>query len=319
VIRISKLRLLILGQALLLVDPPLPSGPKDLEKVILVGNSQNAKAKFMHTTLFQGGYLDFIPFHESKGECPPRTSTLVDICHYLAKHGDQLDKAQNHYERNALMSTFFLQKIIASNYMVLVGYLESNLNELETAILQMEIKEHKRHQVSSVEEKYTVLQSWSHRLPEYGGMVDDILSWHGLAGHGLSKASRQKWAGCTKDFREIQRRLNIIRNRTQILNESFVGLASMAGMQESLDETKAVKLLTVLGFIFVPCSTVATIFSMPEHAPTKYGGFNLYSKIAFSLSGGLTLIICSVLWWYGIMDQLRKVTPAWVQRLSRNK
>lgn len=59
--------------------------------------------------------------------------------------------------------------------MILVGYLESNLNELETAILLLEIKEHKRHQTSSVEKLYGILQSWSHRLPEYGGMVDDIL------------------------------------------------------------------------------------------------------------------------------------------------
>jgi hypothetical protein len=313
---------LTVALALLLVNPPLPpyeNRSTREERGILVGNSQDAKLMKMHTSLFQGGYLDFIPFQAAiaktnNHESPARTSLLDDLYYYLSKHGDRVPKAYNPYKDGALMSTLFLQKIVASNYMILVGYLESNLNELETAILQMEIKKQKRHQVSGVEEKYTVLQSWSHRLPEYGGMVDDILRWHASAGHGLPKALRQQWAGCTKDFREVQRRLNIVRNHTQVLNESFVGLASMAGMQESLDETKAVKLLTLLGFIFVPCSTVATMFSMPAHAPTKNGGFGFFAMVAFSISGILTVIMCSILWWPTIIDRLRKLLPAWFKK-----
>lgn len=90
----------------------------------------------------------------------------------------------------------------------------------------------------------------------------------------------------------------------------------MAGMQESLDETKAVKLLTVLGFIFVPISTVATIFSMPEHAPTKKGGFPRFSKLAFGLSGTLTIMVVVILWWYAIKDKLGLRRPEWLKKIG---
>jgi Mg2+ and Co2+ transporter CorA len=87
-------------------------------------------------------------------------------------------------------------------------------------------------------------------------------------------------------------------------------MASMAGMQDSLDETKALKLLTVLGFVFVPCSTIASIFSMPDHAPTDEGGFSLFAKIAFSVSGVLTFLTCCVLWWSSIRVRLGRLVPA---------
>jgi hypothetical protein len=56
--------------------------------------------------------------------------------------------------------------------------------------------------------------------------------------------------------------------RIQLLSDSFVGLANMAGIQESLDEAKAVKLLAVLDFFFVPMLFVVSVFAMPNHPPT---------------------------------------------------
>lgn len=316
-----------LRPALILVDPELPfeddsvthSATEPQMRRLLVGNREEAKKEVIETCLYQGGYLDFVPFKKAtaKNGSPLRISILDDMCYYFENHGDQITKAQNPFNHSAILSTFFLQKIIASNYMVLIGYLDSNLNELETAIMHMEVREHKRNQTSKVEEKYNVLQSWSHRLHEYGGMVNDILTWHKSAAFRLPKDAKKQWSGCTNDFREIQRRLNIVRNRTQLLNESFVGLASMAGMQESLDETKAVKLLTVLGFFFVPLSTIATIFAMPEHSPTKKGGFGRYATVGFSISGGLTLIITWILWRYTVYDGAKKLMADIDQRRKK--
>jgi hypothetical protein len=61
------------------------------------------------------------------------------MCYYLSKHGAQLEPSHNHFAGRALMSTYFLQKMAASNYMILVGFLDATLNELQVAILHIEV------------------------------------------------------------------------------------------------------------------------------------------------------------------------------------
>jgi hypothetical protein len=299
--------------ALILIDPGLPRKVEaGITKTdILVGSSKHADPVPLETDLYQGGYLDFIPYTtaaQEKTSCaPPRNCMLEDMCHYWEKHHTMVS---GHIKDSSLFATIFLQKIIASNYMILIGYLEANVNELETAILLHEVKENKKHQTMHVTEQWSILQSWSHRFPEYGGMVEEIIDWHEEAAENLNATGKAEWAKLTKDFKAIKRQLDILRDRTQLLSDSFVGLASMAGIQESLDEAKAVKILTVLGFFFVPMSLVSSLFAMPNkdtliHVPDKgvLGGFRYYALIAFTVSGGMTFFVVCYIWG---LDALRR-------------
>ncbi|OCK89139.1 uncharacterized protein K441DRAFT_681398 [Cenococcum geophilum 1.58] len=275
---------------LIVVDPPLPTrleGGRE-KTVILVGTSKHADEVPLATELYQGGYIDFIPYTslaEAKtAEAPKRKCMLDDLCFYWKTCHTQI----KNFRENPLFASIFLQKIIASNYMTLVGYLEANLSELETAIILSEIKERKKHQALDVTEKWSILQSWSHRFPEYCGMIDDLLEWHSIP--KLPPNIKDAWENCEKDFKDIQRRLSNLRSRTQLLSESFVGLATMAGIQESLDEAKGVKVLTFLGFFFLPLSLISALFTLPDEYGLGKGRFWLYAAIAFPTAAVITCV-----------------------------
>jgi hypothetical protein len=97
-LNVSGLRRLILKLVLLLIDPPLVAGSKDFGKVMLVGHSHNTKAESLYATQLQGGYVDFILFWDSKGYFSSMISIMSDLCHYLAKYSDQLDRVYDSYE-----------------------------------------------------------------------------------------------------------------------------------------------------------------------------------------------------------------------------
>lgn len=293
--------------------------------MILVGPSSGANPIALETELYQGGYLDIIP-HTTTAEAkdadaPPRTCLLEDLCHYWEKHSGVVSHLSGDMKKTSILATICLQKVIASNYMILIDYLEANVNELETAILLHQVQENKKHQTMHVTEQWSILQSWSHRFPEYGGMIDDILDWHSEASSKCDDTVKTEWEKCTKDFKAIKRRLDILRERTQLLSDSFVGLASMAGIQESLDEAKAVKLLTVLGFFFVPLSLVSSLFAMPNkdtliHVPSTgvLGGFRYYALIAFTVSGGMTFFVVCYIWGLDVLRRSVANAVRWKKR-----
>ncbi|RYP69636.1 hypothetical protein DL771_006000 [Monosporascus sp. 5C6A] len=250
------------AHTVIITDPPLPSTDEANKKEVLVGNSRVAQIEAMAVKLFQGGYLDFMDFSDlnesQRRSAPPRTSLMDDLCFYWRTHGTLMvpestsglpdsnagtpGSNSGKPECPALVATIFLHKIVASNYMILVGYLESCLNELEVAIQIKHIQEGKKHQTLDVSDQWSVFQSYAHRFPEYCAMVQDIVQVR----KDVKLPMVNGWDGCTKDFEGIRDKLTMLRSRSEVLNESFIGLASMAGMQESLDEAKNVRILTFL-------------------------------------------------------------------------
>ena len=276
--------------ALIVIDPPLPTklvGGRE-KTVILVGTSKKADEISLMTEPYQGGYIDFIPYSTlgaaQTSQGPSRKCILDDLCFYWKNHHNRI----KHVRESPLLATIFLHKIIASHYMILAGYLEASINELETAIMLSEVKEGAKHQALDVTEKWSILQSWSHRFPEYCGMIDDLLDWHPVP--NLPTNCKDAWEDCQKDFKGIQRRLGNLRSRAQLLSESFVGLASMAGIQESLDEAKGVKVLTFLGFFFLPLSLISSLFAMPDDYGPEKNRFWLYAAIAFPTATFITVV-----------------------------
>lgn len=205
--------------------------------------------------------------------------------------------------------TVFLQKIVASNYMILSGYLESCLNELELAVRLAHVSKGAKNMTLQISEQWFILQSWCHRFPEYCGMLDDIRQLHAkLPRPGCPPGTAPKpqvWDGCVEDFEAISAKMDALRRRTEVLADSFVGLASMAGMQESLDEARNVQILTFLGIFFLPLSWIASIFAIDDRPhPT---GFPLYCKTAFPVAVGLTLLIALYIFsWRPVIKWLRK-------------
>jgi len=285
--------------AILILDPPLPQvaqkiGPPKYE--VLVGSQITAKVEQLYGELYQGGYLDFIKHSDltesTKSVGPERISMMDDLCFYWKTHGSLIG-----VENDPSLATIFLQKIIASNYSILVEYLKSQLNELEFDIVRTEIHEGK-NQALDVGHKWSVLQSWSHRFPEYGDMLHDILEIHKSTQQVAVRGDA--WAECNMDFEAINKRFSELRRRTEKLGESFIGLANMAGIQESLDEAKNVKVLTFLGLFFLPLSLLATIFAMG----TTYGPggpkFKVYFSVALPISGGLVISAVVILYGWNI-------------------
>lgn len=123
-------------------------------------------------------------------------------------------------------------------------------------------------------------------------MLDDILKSHAKLCKPAKPGTPNNpltWDACFEDFEAISVKMNALRQRTELLAESFVGLASMAGMQESLDEARNVQILTFLGIFFLPLSWIASIFAITERPdPT---GFPLYCKTAFPVAVGLTFLV----------------------------
>lgn len=140
----------------MLVDPPLTKHKGDPGKrTVLVGSSRTAKPEPMSVRPYQGGYLDFENFERltktQRLVGPPRTSLMDDLCFYWKHH------AVSTSADTTLTATVFLQKIVSSNYMILVGYLESCLNELELSIRQSHIDKGTRNMTLNVSEQWSIL------------------------------------------------------------------------------------------------------------------------------------------------------------------
>lgn len=190
-------------------------------------------------------------------------------------------------------ATRLAQKIVASNYMILLGYLDSCVNELEFAIRREHIGKGQKDQSLAIAMQLEILQSWNHRLPEYCGMVDDILY---RQGYPDPPKEPQALEDCYKDFVGIKRKMDEVKRRAEVLDASFVGLFGMAGMRESLEEAENVRVLTFLGVFFLPLSWISSIFAMPDVYGPEKSRFWLYCAVAFPTAVSLTVVVIFLIW-----------------------
>ncbi|KAK8867660.1 hypothetical protein PGQ11_006238 [Apiospora arundinis] len=261
-------------EAVLLTDPPLPRFSNGKMEV-LKGTSKTAMPYEVEIEPYQGGYLDFAEPGFDAETSPPRLSMLDDLWYYFETHGASSKVTC------PITATRFAQKIVASNYMILVEYLDACVNELETDIRLKHIGKGQKDQSLAIAMQWEILQSWSHRLPEYCGMVDNILCQR----HPDPPEEPQALEDCRKDFVGIKRKMDELRRRAEVLDASFVGLFGMAGMRESLEEAENVRVLTFLGVFFLPLSWISSIFAMPDQYGPEKDRFWLYNAIAFPIAG----------------------------------
>lgn len=237
---------------------------------------------------FAGGYLDFIK-HPNFGlnvpEGPPRTSMLEDLCFYWRLHGTKLSR-----DLGPAIATVFLQKIVASNYMQLIDFVRANISNLEFNLSR-------RSNLQSIqghwtEERWSDLQSWVRRCSEYIEDVEDIMISLGIpfSASSVPQNDVADWTNSHKDFQYIHDRLKALKARVDVLSNSITGLAGITGNQQalaeakrSLKEAKNIKILTLVGMVFIPLSFCTGFFSMNDQYLPGGASFRVYFAVAVPL------------------------------------
>ena len=109
--------------AILLLDPPL-------KRVV---SKAFRGVKDVDAIPYQGGYKDFIKYANLADACstigPSRESIIEDISYYWCTYGHRVEIGAS-----PVITTFFLQKIVASHYMHYIEYFFSILAYLEWAL-----------------------------------------------------------------------------------------------------------------------------------------------------------------------------------------
>lgn len=259
--------------ALLIVDESL--------RRILTGTRANYAVEEVHPQPWQGGYADFIPFESLTKALatpgPPRTSMFDDICYYFEHHGMNVDISDD--PRSTLI---FAQKIVASQYMLLIQYTRSLLNHLGWVLSRRDTFADLN--VDWVEERWSDLLSFHRRCDDHRGNIQDIIA--GLSPEDMSTKQRS-WTDVRADFAHIERQFGRLQEKSDSLISSFTGLASIVGNRQSLAEARSVRLLTLLGLIFLPLSFISGLFSMA----TPYTPGNSRFWIYFAVSLPLLLLV----------------------------
>ena len=251
---------------------------------------------------YQGGYPDFMRYNDLQDACstpgPSRESMLEDLTYYWTQYAKD-----TFVEDDPSIATFFLKKIIASNYMLLIEYIGVLIREVDFDVSRRDRPISRLH-IEWVGERWKDLQALNRQFPKYLESVEETMYSFGIPME--SKVSKA-WENGDKDFYVIQRKLLSLSNRSKDLLASFTGLAGIIGNRKaleeanrSLQEAKNVKTLTFLGMLFLPLSLASGLLSMSgEYSP---GGslFWIYWAIAIPLIVCVFGVVLLVKMGYGV-------------------
>jgi hypothetical protein len=255
----------------LIVDKPLTKAMYGTQEVNFV-----AKA-LKEPEPFQGGYADFIQYDSvdeaAHCESPSRASMYDDLVFYHTRHHKHLSLSEQ-----PISATTFAQKIIASEYMLVIEYNRYLVSHLGWKLTR-------REGFEDFDSKW-VEKAWSD-INGFHRRLDDHARRAATAGKAFSHKSQArnpvKWISTTEDFRHIEKELLDMRDRSQGLQNSLISLASLLGNKQALVETKSVRVLTILGMTFLPLSLVASLFSMSGHFSPGAGQFWVYFAVSIPL------------------------------------
>jgi len=254
---------------------------------------QNLKNHKASNTPFSGGYLDFVKhleFGHNVPKGPPRTSMLEDLCFYWTEHGDKLDE-----NSGSAFATLFMYKIAASHYMQLLEFAEANVANLEFQLSRRDSLNDIH--IPWIEEQWSNLQAWSWRCLEYIEQVEAILTSLGASFSASPEQGRRSdWKSCDRDYQYIYSRLKNLKIRVDLFIKSITGLAGIAGNQHalreakrSLQETLRIRILTLLGMVFLPLASCTGLFSMNDQYLPGASSFWIYLAVTIPLILGAFL------------------------------
>ena len=213
---------------------------------------------------FKGGYGDFIEYsdlHEAaRIPAPPRTSLLDDMHFYFLNHHKHLELTQD-----PKSVTFFLQKIMAAEFQMGARYTKTMLQHLAWLLSQR--RDYGHVDTTWVEECWNDLLFTFRQVVFHRRGVDNNMRALGLTGPHQD-TNNHDWKDTRSEYMSIAAELDEQISFSQTLISAFTGLASIVGTRRSLEEARSVRILSVLGMIFLPLSLTAGIFSMSnEYGP----------------------------------------------------
>jgi hypothetical protein len=221
---------------------------------------------------WQGGYNDFIQYstvqEAVEAETPPRTSAFDDLCFYHTHHYKHL-----RLNSDPKSATSFAQKLVASEYMLLIEY-----NKFLLYHIGWKLSRQNSFEIFDsvwVEQTWSDLNSFHQRIHTHHQNAVMV-----TANLELKKSTNKDWMSTTEDFAHIEEQFLSLRQKAESLLDSFTGLAGMVGNRQSLNEARSVGLLTVLGMAFVPLSLVASLFSMSDDYRPGAGDFWVYFAVS---------------------------------------
>jgi hypothetical protein len=253
---------------------------ESVESILVGGPGELFEKIPVQSKSYQGGYRDFVD--NSNDQEPPRTSIFDDIVYYCKHHSSMLRIGDD-----PLISTIFLQKIIASHYMTLIKYVKSLLNHLSFRLSQRT----KLGDLNTdwVENGWSDLQVWNWRCNKYCQRVEAIMNSLGIE-EGPRTDDMESQASCAKDFIGIHRHLISLRQRSETLASDFNGVAAIVLNREalkeanrSIQEARSVRVLTLLGMLFLPLSFASSLLSMAKDYLPGANKFWVYLSIAIPL------------------------------------
>jgi hypothetical protein len=286
------------------VDPPAGRIQKTNETGATIDGAD------LEHVLFQGGYLDFIPYPEALESTkafvqkatrdPKRSSLLEDICFYLTEHAEDLNLSLE----DPSIATIFLKKIAASNWLQLVDYFSFSAHNLEHHFSRNE--HFNVFTIKTMERWWADLHMWHRRCVLHCEEVEAILVALRIPEDWMPNGEIEANAmDSGEDFAYIYKRLLWIKHRFELLMNSATGLNAIAGNKEAaaqnsrftqrareeskrfVQEARKASILTFLATVFVPLAVTAGIFSMSaDWAPgdDKFGYYWAISlPVRFSL------------------------------------
>lgn len=248
---------------------------------------------------WQGGYNDFIKYstveEAVKAGSPPRTSIFDDLCFYHTQHCKHLQ-----LDSDPKSATTFAQKLVASEYMLLIEYTRYLLYHIGWKLSRR--KSFEIFESTWVEQTWSDLNSFHQRIQTH---YQNILMLS--ANLELKKSTTRGWMSTTEDFTHIEEQFLLLRQKAEILLDSFTGLAGMVGNRQSLDEARSVGLLTLLGMAFVPLSLVASVFSMSDEYRPGAKDFRLYFAVSIPFVALLFAMAFAAIHWKKWRQQIEGI------------
>ena len=213
---------------------------------------------------FRGGYADFIEYSDlneaARMPAQPRTSIMDDMHFYFLNHNKHMELT--HDPKSV---TFFLQKIMATEFQLLNRYTGTMLQHLGWLLSQR--RDFGHVDPTWVENCWNDLLFTFRRACIHKTGVENNMRALGLARTHQNPNFRD-WKDTRSDYTSIAAQLDEQIRLSDTLISAFTGLASIVGTRRSLEEARSVRILSILGMIFLPLSLTAGIFSMSnEYGP----------------------------------------------------
>ena len=235
-------------------------------------------------TSYKGGYVNFMPFAASGEElqeashmpAPTRKFAIEDLAFYLQQLGSRTT------DPTPESVSLIMKQYVLSQYMQLNDYISWILD-----VTAFRIEEYARRiddidsSKSTETFRFEVL-NWSWRISEYCGCMRAAL--YTLKISRIAPPTGNCDHTCDDDFWHIYKGLLDLKQQTADLVSRIISIMeskrSIKAANMSIEEARAVRVLTVLGVLFVPSSFTTGLFSMNEKYLPGAATFWIYLTVA---------------------------------------